>query len=82
MTEQEKLKQMEQRCAKVLKYQIIAYFCMDYHSGQWSRGYKLQCLVMKRLKSMEDSAIFGLNARFLRNTNLYKQLESKYSEKM
>ena len=25
-------------------------FCADYHSGQWSRGYRLLCRLGKRLK--------------------------------
>ena len=24
-------------------YWELAQFCMDYHSGQWSRGYRLLC---------------------------------------
>ena len=24
-------------------YWELAVFCMDYHSGQWSRGYRLLC---------------------------------------
>ena len=24
-------------------YWELAQFCMDYHSGQWSRGYRILC---------------------------------------
>lgn len=35
----------------------IAVYCMDYHDGQWSRLYRLQCRIGARLS---DSAIAGI----------------------
>lgn len=32
----------------IKEYWIVLYvFCMDYHSGQWSRGYRLLSLLSK-----------------------------------
>lgn len=54
---------------------ILAVFCMDYHSGQWSRGYRLLC----RLKPRNFSSAL---CQELRETELYKALEEKYSNKI
>jgi hypothetical protein len=54
---------------------ILAVFCMDYHSGQWSRGYRLLCMLKPRNFS---SAL----CKELRRSELYKHLEKNYSKKI
>lgn len=54
---------------------ILAVFCMDYHSGQWSRGYRLLCMLRPGNFTSEL-------CEELRNTELYEYLESKYSNKI
>lgn len=57
-------------------YWELAVFLMDYHSGQWSRGYRL----LSKL---------GLNGNWsselcaeLRDTDTYLYLERKYADKV
>lgn len=54
---------------------ILAVFCMDYHSGQWSRGYRLLCMLGARNFSSKL-------CEKLRKTELYKHLEQNYSDKI
>jgi len=54
---------------------ILAVFCMDYHSGQWSKGYRL----LSMLNPRNFSAAL---CEELRNTELYKYLEKTYSNKI
>lgn len=54
---------------------ILAVFCMDYHSGQWSRGYRILC----RLKPENFSSSLCTE---LRETDLYRYLEKKYADKI
>lgn len=58
---------------KILKadYWALAVFCMDYHSGQWSRGYRLLC----RLKPQHFSS--NLCAE-LRLEPIYDYLVQRY----
>lgn len=30
--------------------EALYYFCSDYHSGQWSRGYRILCRVSRIFK--------------------------------
>ncbi len=54
---------------------ILAAFCIDYHSGQWSRGYRLIC----RMKPQNFSSKLMDE---LRETELYQYLVEKYSDKI
>jgi len=54
---------------------ILAVFCMDYHSGQWSRGYRLLCMLRPRNFSA------GL-CEELRDTELYQYLAFNYADKV
>lgn len=54
---------------------ILAVFCMDYHSGQWSRGYRLLCMLRPRNFSSEL-------CEELRQTELYDYLVNNYQDKV
>jgi hypothetical protein len=56
-------------------YWELAQFCMDYHSGQWSRGYRLMC----RLKPSSFSSSLS---RELRESEAYEWLVSHYATKV
>jgi hypothetical protein len=51
---------------------ILAVFCMDYHSGQWSRGYR----ILSRLSPRNISSAL---CEELRQTDLYNYLVERYS---
>jgi hypothetical protein len=53
-------------------YFELAVFLMDYHSGQWSRGYRLLC----RLKPNNFSSEV---CKELRDTECYQYLVNKYA---
>jgi hypothetical protein len=53
----------------------LAVFLMDYHSGQWSRGYRLLC----RLRPDNFSASF---CEQMRETEVYAALVTKYADKV
>jgi hypothetical protein len=65
---------MTKLCSSEGKF-ILAVFCMDYHSGQWSRGYRL-------LSRMSPRNFTSELCNELRETELYIQLEEKYSNKV
>ena len=58
---------------------ILYDFCMHYHSGQWSRGYRLLCRVSTRYKNMR---ITSATERELEETELYYALVAKYGNKI
>lgn len=60
---------------------ILLYFCNDYHSGQWSRGYKLMCKTQKALRRRNLIPIIHSDS-LLRQTTLYKELVEKYGDKI
>ena len=51
----------------------LAVFLMDYHGGQWSRGYRLLC----KLRAENFSSSFQEQCR---ETEVYQSLVAKYSE--
>jgi hypothetical protein len=53
----------------------LAVFLMDYHSGQWSRGYRL----LSRLGPFNFSASFCAE---MRETETYESLVSKFADKV
>lgn len=55
-------------------YWELAVFCMDYYSGQWSRGYRILC----RLKANISSNL----AKELRQSEAYLWLVEHYSNKI
>ena len=54
-------------------YFILAVFCIDYHSGQWSRGYR----ILSKLYpfKLTDNCI-----KECRESELYAYLIDKYSK--
>ena len=54
-------------------YFELAQFCMDYHSGQWSRGYRLLCRLGERRNWSSE-----LSAE-LRDTEAYEWLVANYA---
>lgn len=55
-------------------YFELAVFCMDYHSGQWSRGYRL----MSKLHAMFTDATIAE----CRDTEIYQYLVATYGDKV
>ena len=53
-------------------YWELEVFCMDYHSGQWSRGYRLLSLLQPRNFS-------PARCEQLRNTAIYDYLVATYA---
>jgi hypothetical protein len=57
-------------------YFELAQFLMDYHSGQWSRGYRV-------LYRLEVSGNWSSQlSEQLRDTDLYQYLVSRYADKV
>jgi hypothetical protein len=57
-------------------YFELAAFLMDYHSGQWSRGYRLLCRL--RVGGRWSSALMAE----LRESECYQYLVAKYAGKV
>lgn len=56
-------------------YFELAVFCMDYHSGQWSRGYR----ILSKLRAENFSSAL---CDELRETEVYAHLVGKYGRKV
>lgn len=56
-------------------YFELAVFLMDYHGGQWSRGYRLLCRLNPRNLSSEV-------CEELRDTEAYHWLEQNYANRV
>lgn len=56
-------------------YFELAVFLMDYHSGQWSRGYRLLCKLRPRNFSVAL-------CEECRETEIYYYLVQHYAEKV
>ena len=62
----------------------LYWFTSDYHSGQWSRGYRLACKAYRRLHRLgypEYADPFALPLGTL-GSALYARLESAYANKL
>ena len=53
-------------------YFALAVFLMDYHSGQWSRGYRLLC----KLRPENFSSAL---CEEMRETECYQYLQANYA---
>lgn len=53
----------------------LAVFLMDYHSGQWSRGYRLLCRL--GVGMITDSCF-----EECRESEIYQHLVAKYGDKV
>jgi hypothetical protein len=56
-------------------YFELAVFLMDYHSGQWSRGYRL-------LSKLWPSNFSSVACEELRDTECYMYLVANYADKV
>lgn len=56
-------------------YWELAQFCMDYHGGQWSRGYRIMC----RLRPANFSSFLSQE---LRESEAYMWLVDNYADKI
>ena len=67
----------------IRKLMVLRVFVSDYHSGQWSRGYRLSCAIDRKLKRIKgNSFITDEQIRIARKFPFYKELETKYANKM
>jgi hypothetical protein len=53
---------------KVADLLALYQFCADYHSGQWSRGYRFLCVVGSKLKRRHIGGDY-LSKPYRRNAN-------------
>jgi hypothetical protein len=68
------------------KLYAIAHFANDYHSGQWSRGYRLLCmahklLIRKGLSSSLSNKSFIYSGKHP-SSKIYETLVKNHSEKI
>jgi hypothetical protein len=56
-------------------YFELVCFCMDYHSGQWSRGYRI--LSRMRVRNLSSSLCAEL-----RESEVYQWLVQNYASKV
>ena len=52
--------------------------CMDYHGGQWSRGYRLLSRIVRRYRPRITDAY----AAEIRSSELYATLASAYADSL
>lgn len=62
-------------------------FCQDYHSGQWSRGYRILSRIVSRYDpQLRDSAYDGIrngtNDEWYTEHLIYNDLVNKYGTKV
>jgi len=74
------------------KFMVCLWFvCIDYHSGQWSRGYELQCRLMKRITRIArlrkvpffvftEATFFKGNG--YNNDPLYQELAKRFGDEL
>lgn len=53
-------------------------FCMNYHSGQWSRGYRILSRISKRGISLRDSHIEAIQGN--RHSQVDPRVVEEWSE--
>lgn len=56
----------------------VYHLAADWHSGQWSRGYKLLC----RVYNYAQRHGIDVHRRTRASQRLYLQLESRYANKL
>lgn len=68
---------------KIENLLAIYQFCADYHSGQWSRGYRLLCATDKALRRKQIGGDYlSRGSRQYANRELYQYLKNNYSDKV
>jgi len=64
------------------KYWMILYtLCCDYHSGQYSRGYRLLCK-LRKYYDLKSGYLLDNTLRSCRNHDMYKRLEKQIVDKL
>lgn len=63
---------------------VLYHLAADYHSGQWSRGYRLLCHCQRRLKRHHNLPVPPIDSLFtcLEEWRLYIQLAARYGDKL
>lgn len=68
------------------KLLALRAFAMDYHSGQWSRGYKILSMTSLRIEKHKDKPntweMYDRMIENARKTKLYKTLVERYGDKI
>jgi hypothetical protein len=66
------------------KTRTLANFCAHYHSGQWSRGYRLACRLIKRIARHGKAGLCGSGCYYGGPIDLemYRELEKKWANKI
>ena len=62
-----------------LKLVTLTRFCSDYHSGQWSRGYRLLCACLRKCQRIGiprplDTSVIS--------REFYQYLTNEYTDRM
>lgn len=66
---------------KKQQFVVVFVFAVDYHRGQWSRLYRLQCRLRKYLKvNKKNSWQYNYMTKCCRATKLYKELVDKFGD--
>jgi hypothetical protein len=81
----------QQRTHREITLRTIYLFAMEYHGGQWSRGYRLLCMADARMAKMNAVMPGHLSHRWLedkefvkglRRSKFYRSLVSKFGGKV
>jgi hypothetical protein len=74
---------MPQRTRDVELALALAHFANDYHSGQWSRGYRLLCAVQRRVRRWGWSDWRPLDIPLsVGAEKIYRRLVARYADKV
>jgi len=71
------------RLTRIQRAIVIGQFSSDWHSGQWSRGYRLNCITMRYLENhgiiryLDDWSPWNNRMK-----KLYSYLVENYHDKM
>jgi hypothetical protein len=70
-----------QNFSRLTKLFVLAHFLSDYHSGQWSRGYRYLSITLRRLR--ESDLHHPLDWKLSSSEKrLYRHLVNKYADKV
>lgn len=63
---------------------VLYHLTADYHSGQWSRGYRLLCRCQRRLKRNQrfPSVYWECLSMGVEERRLYDELATRYRDKL
>ena len=62
---------------RLILIHALCHFCNDYHSGQWSRGYRILCRSLDWLKTHGLDRPIDIPLRPI-GQRIYQQLVNKY----